>query len=83
MNSDAFDHLLDQCLGIRPGEQVVLLTDEGTDPGVVTRLQDSVAAQDGIPLVARMPAPHFHAQKALAGSVTLSGQGLRISPPLR
>jgi leucyl aminopeptidase (aminopeptidase T) len=57
MSSDAFDHLLDQCLGIRPGEQVVLLTDEGTDPGVVARLQDSVAAQDGIPLVARMPAP--------------------------
>ena len=59
MNSDAFDHLLDQCLGIRPGEQVVLLTDEGTDPGVVARLQDSVAAQDGIPLVARMPAPYL------------------------
>ena len=59
MSNDAFDHLLDQCLGIRPGEQVVLLTDEGTDPGVVTRLQDSVAAQDGIPLVARMPAPHL------------------------
>ena len=59
MNRDAFDHLLDQCLGIRPGEQVVLLTDAGTDPGVVARLQDSVAAQDGIPLVARMPAPYL------------------------
>ena len=59
MSSDAFDHLLDQCLGIRPGEQVVLLADEGTDPGVVARLQDSVAAQDGIPLVARMPAPYL------------------------
>jgi leucyl aminopeptidase (aminopeptidase T) len=59
MSSDAFNHLLDQCLAIRPGEQVVLLTDEGTDPGVVTRLLDSVAAQDGVPLVARMPAPHL------------------------
>ena len=59
MSSDAFDHLLDQCLGIRSGEQVVLLTDEGTDPGVVARLHDSVAAQDGIPLVARMPAPYL------------------------
>ena len=59
MSSGAFDHLLDQCLGIRPGEQVVLLTDAGTDPGVVTRLLDSVAAQDGIPLVARMPAPYL------------------------
>ncbi len=59
MGSDAFDHLLGQCLGVRPGEQVVLLTDEGTDPGVVTRLLDSVAARDGIPLVARMPTPHL------------------------
>jgi leucyl aminopeptidase (aminopeptidase T) len=59
MSSEAFDHLLDQCLGIRPGEQVVLLTDEGTDPGVVARLLDSVAAQDGIPLVARMPSPYL------------------------
>jgi leucyl aminopeptidase (aminopeptidase T) len=59
MSSDAFDHLLDQCLGIQPGEQVVLLTDEGTDPGVVTRLLDSVAAQNGIPLMARMPMPHL------------------------
>ena len=59
MSSDAFGHLLDQCLGIRPGEQVVLLTDEATDPGVVTRLLDSVAAQDGIPLMARMPMPYL------------------------
>jgi leucyl aminopeptidase (aminopeptidase T) len=59
VSSDAFEHLLDQCLGIRPGEQVVLLTDEGTDLGVVTRLLDSVAAQDGTPLVARMPVPYL------------------------
>jgi leucyl aminopeptidase (aminopeptidase T) len=59
MSSDGFDSLLNQCLAIRPGEQVVLLTDEGTDPGVVTRLLESVAVRDGIPLVARMPAPHL------------------------
>jgi leucyl aminopeptidase (aminopeptidase T) len=59
MSGDAFDHLLRQCLGIRQGEQVVLLTDEGTDPGVVTRLLDAVAAEDGVPLVARMPMPYL------------------------
>ena len=59
MSSDAFDHLLGPCRGIRQGEQVVLLTDDGTDPGVVTRLLDSVAAQDGIPLMARMPMPYL------------------------
>jgi leucyl aminopeptidase (aminopeptidase T) len=56
---DGFDGLLDQCLGVRPGEQVVLLTDEGTDDGVVSRLLEALAARDGVPLVARMPAPHL------------------------
>jgi hypothetical protein len=54
-----FANVLDQCLGIRPGEQVVLLTDGGTDAEVVTRLLEAVAARDGIPLVAQMPAPHL------------------------
>ena len=59
MSTDGFDGLLDQCLGVRQGEQVVLLTDGGTDDGVVSRLLEAVAARDGIPLVARMPAPHL------------------------
>jgi leucyl aminopeptidase (aminopeptidase T) len=59
MSADGFDNLLDQCLGVRPGEQVVLLTDGGTDEGVVSRLLESIAARDGVPLVARMPAPHL------------------------
>jgi leucyl aminopeptidase (aminopeptidase T) len=57
MSGDGFGSLLDQCLRVRPGEQVVLLTDGGTDAGVVARLLESVAERDGIPLVARMPAP--------------------------
>ena len=59
MSTDGFDGLLDQCLGVRQGEQVVLLTDGGTDDGVVSRMLEAVAARDGIPLVARMPAPHL------------------------
>jgi leucyl aminopeptidase (aminopeptidase T) len=35
----------------------VLLTDGGTDEGVVTRLLDGVAERDGVGLLARMPAP--------------------------
>ena len=56
---DGFDGVLDQCLGVRPGEQVVLLTDDGTDDDVVSRLLEALAERDGIPLVARMPAPHL------------------------
>jgi leucyl aminopeptidase (aminopeptidase T) len=59
VGSNGFANVLDQCLGIRPGEQVVLLTDAGTDAAVVTRLLEAVAARDGIPLVAQMPAPHL------------------------
>jgi leucyl aminopeptidase (aminopeptidase T) len=59
MSTDGFDGVLDQCLGVHPGEQVVLLTDDGTDDGVVSRLLEALAARDGIPLVARMPAPHL------------------------
>ena len=59
MNTGGFDNLLDQCLGVRPGEQIVLLTDEGTDGRVVSRLTESIGARDGIPIVARMPVPHL------------------------
>jgi leucyl aminopeptidase (aminopeptidase T) len=59
MAGDGFDRVLDQCLGVRAGEQVVLLTDVATDAGVVTRLSEAVLIRDGIPLVARMPAPEL------------------------
>jgi len=53
----AFDNVLDQCLAVTAGEEVVLLTDEGTDPDVVTRLRASLARRDATPLEARMPRP--------------------------
>jgi leucyl aminopeptidase (aminopeptidase T) len=59
MSSDGFANVLDQCLSIRPGEQVVLLTDGETDQEVVTRLLEAVAIRDGIPLVAQMPVPYL------------------------
>jgi len=57
MAGDRFDRLLDQCLGVRAGEQVVLLTDGATDAGVITGLLEAVSNRGGIPLVARIPAP--------------------------
>lgn len=59
MSADGFGNVLDQCLAVRAGEQIVLLTDDGTDQQVVTRLSEEVAARDGVPLVARMPAPRL------------------------
>ncbi len=55
----AFDNVLDLCLAVAAGEEVVLLTDEGTDPGVVAGLSSGLAERDATPLVARMPAPRL------------------------
>ena len=53
----AFDNVLDQCLAVAAGEEVVLLADDGTDPDVVTRLCDSLTEREATPLTARMPRP--------------------------
>jgi leucyl aminopeptidase (aminopeptidase T) len=55
----AFDNVLDQCLAVTAGEEVVLLADEGTDPSVVDGLSHGISERDAIPLVARMPSPRL------------------------
>jgi leucyl aminopeptidase (aminopeptidase T) len=55
----AFDNVLEQCLAVGAGEEIVLLTDEGTDPDVVSRLSKGILERDAIPLVARMPSPRL------------------------
>jgi leucyl aminopeptidase (aminopeptidase T) len=52
-----FDNLLNRCLAVRPGEQVVLLTDEGTDGAVVAGLEEGIARRGATPVLARMPQP--------------------------
>jgi len=59
MGNGAFGSFLDKCLAIQPGEQVVMLTDRGTDEAVIGGLSASIEARDGVPLVARMPEPHL------------------------
>jgi leucyl aminopeptidase (aminopeptidase T) len=59
MGNNAFGSFLDQCLAIQPGEQVVMLTDRGTDEAVTGGLCASIGARDGVPLIARMPEPHL------------------------
>src|ERR1700688_778517 len=57
MSDTAFDTVLDSCLAVRPGEQVVLLTDDGTDEAVVDGLREGIGARGAVPVVARMPVP--------------------------
>src|SRR6202023_3414813 len=47
----------DRCLEVRPGEQVVLLTDDGTDEAVVDGLREGLGARGAVPVVARMLVP--------------------------
>jgi leucyl aminopeptidase (aminopeptidase T) len=55
----AFDNVLDQCLAVTAGEEVVLLADHGTDPDVVAGLTQGILERDAIPLLARMPNPRL------------------------
>jgi leucyl aminopeptidase (aminopeptidase T) len=55
----AFGNVLDQCLAVTAGEEVVLLSDEGTDPAVVDGLSEGIGERDAIALVARMPSPRL------------------------
>jgi leucyl aminopeptidase (aminopeptidase T) len=57
IGSVAFANVLDRCLGLREGEQVVLLTDAGTDPSVVEGLVAGIEERHAIPAVSIMPVP--------------------------
>ena len=59
MSGSAFDNVLDTCLAVRAGEQVVLLTDDGTDEAVVDGLREGVGARGAVPVVARIPTPRL------------------------
>jgi leucyl aminopeptidase (aminopeptidase T) len=52
-----FDNVLDRCLAVRADEQVLLLTDAGTDPTVIEGLVDGIEARRALPVVSRIPVP--------------------------
>jgi leucyl aminopeptidase (aminopeptidase T) len=52
-----FDNVLDRCLAVRSGEQVLLLTDDGTDAEVMAGLVAGIEARRGVAVVSRIPMP--------------------------
>lgn len=52
-----FGNVLDRCLAVRSGEQVVLLTDDGTDQEVVAGLIEGIESRSAVAVVSRMPMP--------------------------
>lgn len=52
-----FANVLDRCLALREGEQVVLLTDAGTDPAVIAGLIAGIEDRRAVPVISTMPVP--------------------------
>jgi len=58
MNPDVgFGNVLDRCLAVREEEQVLLLTDAGTDAAVVAGLVAGIEERRGVPVVSTIPIP--------------------------
>jgi leucyl aminopeptidase (aminopeptidase T) len=58
MNPDVgFANVLDRCLAVREEEQVLLLTDAGTDAAVVAGLVAGIEERRGVPVVSTIPIP--------------------------
>jgi leucyl aminopeptidase (aminopeptidase T) len=55
--SRGFDNVLDRCLAVRFGEQVLLLTDDGTDAEVAAGLVAGIESRGGVAVVSRIPTP--------------------------
>src|SRR2546422_797699 len=54
-----FANVLDRCLAVRAGEQVLLLTDPGSDLTVVDALVEGIEERRGVPVVSRIPTPEL------------------------
>ena len=82
MTYPGFDTVLDSCLAVRRDEEVLLLTDEGTDPDVVARLVDGAAARGAVPLVLEIPTPPIPGAEppsAAAASLLSAGAAIELT----
>lgn len=62
--TNAFDNLLDNVMGIQPDEQVALIVDDGTDPGVVESFFDGLHKRAATPLLVRIPSPSIPGEES-------------------
>ena len=80
--SRGFDNVLDRCLAVRPAEEIVLLTDEGTDPEVVAGLVAGIEARSGVPVIARIavpPLPGSEPPSAVAAAMREAGAVIELT----
>ena len=82
MTYPGFDTVLDSCLRVRSGEEVLLLTDEGTAPDVVAGLVEGISSRGAVPLVARMPVPFIPGEEppqAVAAALLSTGAAIELT----
>ena len=82
MSHPGFDTVLDSCLRVRPGEEVLLLTDEGTDARVVAGFVEGVSARGAVPVVAAMPMPFIpgaEPPEAVAAALLSAGAAIELT----
>ena len=82
MKYPGFDTVLDSCLRVRPGEEVLLLTDEGTDAQVVARFVEGVSSRRAVPVIAAMPMPFIpgvEPPRAVAGALLSAGAAIELT----
>jgi leucyl aminopeptidase (aminopeptidase T) len=78
----AFDNVLDRCLAVRPAEEVVLLTDDGTDPDVVAGFIAGIDARRGVPVIARIavpPLPGSEPPSSVAAAMRQAGAVIELT----
>ena len=82
MSYPGFDTVLDSCLRVRPGEEVLLVTDEGTDTDVVAGFAEGISSRGAVPLVARMPMPPIpgaEPPRAVAAALLSAGAAIELT----
>ena len=80
--SVGFANVLDRCLGLRVGEQVILLTDAGTDPSVVEGLVAGIEERRAIPVVSTIPVPELPGSeppRAVAAAMREAGAVIELT----
>ncbi|MDH3752859.1 MAG: aminopeptidase [Acidimicrobiia bacterium] len=59
MSDPVFANVLERCLGVQRGEDIVLLVDEGTDAEVIAVFRDELSRRRCTPVVAAIPVPEL------------------------
>jgi leucyl aminopeptidase (aminopeptidase T) len=75
-------NLLDGCLGLRAGEEVVLLVDEGTEADVTEGLYAAIGDRDAVCVVARLPRytiPGSEPPNAVAGLLAAADAAIELT----